>query len=253
MILIWYCRFDITIGFLSGNGVLLEREWTAACHEQSLKRKEQNPTSVPIKIEEHMTHHLLLATDLAILFAKRTKVRKGLISQSEQEFWNECNSLAQRIRHFEDSWDPALKDDGKQETDFSQWLPRPRDDIVDPAQQRPFFTGELFPMNFAIMDMCAMKVIFKYKLAQLKGQQPPTQCREEAFKTAQMFEAIELCPDSRPGALLAMHQAFAMTCIFLPKDERTTMWLRRKYASLEAKGYVLINIIQGRQHSTTYN
>lgn len=238
IILIWYYRFDITVGFLSGNGVILERDWIAASHESSVKRKEQNPSSLTLKIEEYLNYHRLLAADLAILFAKRTKAKKGLISQSEQEFWTECNILAQRIKQFEDSWDPALKSSGKDEVKFSKWLPRPQDDIVDPTKQRPFFTGTLYPMNFAIMDMCALKVMFKYKLAQLEGKPPPPECREEAFKAAQMFEAVELCPESRPGAILTMLQTFAITCLFLPKDKRTTTWLRRKFVSMEAKGYV---------------
>ena len=244
VILIWYYRFDITVGFLSGNGIILERDWIAASHESSLKRKEQNPSSMTIKFEEYTNHHRLLAADIAILFAKRTKAKKGQVLQSEQEFWTECNTLAQRIKHFEEPWDQVWKKAKKDGMDDSGWCPRPQDDIVDPTNRRPFFTGDLYTMNFVFMDIWALKVMFKYKLAQLEGKPPPLECREEAFKAAQMFEAVELDPDSRPGALLAMLQAFAMTCLFLPKDERTTTWVRRKFVAVEAKGYVMTIMVK---------
>ncbi|KAF2235613.1 hypothetical protein EV356DRAFT_444829 [Viridothelium virens] len=238
MIFIWYFRFDISVGFLSGNGVILEREWIATCHEKSLERKEQNPSSVSAKIEEAMNHHRLLAADLAILFAKRTRSKKRPVSQSEQEFWAECSSLRRRIKQLEESWTPASIGPQNVATDSLRWLPRPQDSILDPRTTRLLFTGDFYPMNFAIMDMCALKVMFKHKLAQFQGKPTPLDCREEAVKAAQMFEAIELSPESRPGAPLAMHQAFAITCLFLPKDERTVMWLRRKFVSVEAKGYI---------------
>ncbi|KAI9663007.1 MAG: hypothetical protein M1821_008054 [Bathelium mastoideum] len=245
-ILMWYYQFDLTVGFLSGNGVILEKEWIARCHERSLREKQANPSNVALTIEEYMNHHRLLATDLAILIAKRTRAKKGLVCQSEQEFWTECNSLAQRIAHFENYRDPALNDSGKEEYDFSGWRPRPSNDIVDPTRQRPFYTGELFPMNFALIDLCAIKVMFQYKLVQLEGKPQSADCTKEAFKAAQMFEAIQLCPDSRPGALLAMHHSLAMTCLFLPRDERTTMWLRRKFVSVEANGYIFPSAFRRR-------
>ncbi|KAI9710342.1 MAG: hypothetical protein M1820_002837 [Bogoriella megaspora] len=245
-IFIWYTRFDITVGFLSGNGVILDRKWMAKCHESALSRVQNNPSSIRYKIEEYMTHHRLLAVDLAILFAKRTKAKKGLISQSEQEFWSECNAISERIQKFSNNWDPALRDPTKVATDFSGWKPRPVDDIVDPTEQRPFYTGDLQPMNLAIVDLSAMNVMFKYKLAQLEHRPPPPECRDEAFNAARMFEAIELCPDSQPGALLAASQSFAMACLFLPKDERHTTWLRRKFATMESNGYIFPSSLRRR-------
>ena len=237
-ILTWYYQFDITVGFLSGNGVVLEREWMVRCHEAFLREKEKHPTSLVAKLEEYINHHRLLAADLAILFAKRTRAKKGQIQQSEQEFWTECDNLARQIRQLEGSRDPALKASMGEEYDILRWLLRGPNDAVNPTNRRPFYTGELYPMNFAFIDICALKVMFKHKLAQLEGKPPPAECREHAYKAAQMFEAIELCPDSQPGAILAMHQCLAMTCLFLPKDEETVMWLRRKFVSVEAKGQV---------------
>jgi hypothetical protein len=234
--LIWYTRFDITVGFLSGNGIVLDRSWMAACYERCLQQKQSDPSDVQSSIEEYMTHHRLLAVDMAALFAKGAKIRKGSNSPSEQEFWAECEAMSESIQSFANNWDPILSNPALEVTDFSSWRSGPDDSVVEPTSQRPFYTGELFPMNFAVVDRCAMKCMFMYKLALLEGRPPPVECRDEALKAARMFEAIELCPDAQPGALLAIHQSFAMTCLFLPKDERTTMWLRRKFALMESAG-----------------
>jgi hypothetical protein len=234
--LTWYTRFDITVGFLSGDGSVLDRDWMVACHEHCLEQKNKDPTNVQAQIEEYMTHHRVLAGDLSVFFANAAKAKKGLFSQSESEFWAECKVLSQRIQSFADDWDPVLRNPALEVTDFSSWNPGPEDDIVDATSQRPFYTGELFPMNFAIIDVCATKCMFQYKLALLEGKPPPIECTEEAFKAARMFEAIELCPEFSLGALLGIHQSFAMTCLFLPKDERTTTWLRRKFALMESTG-----------------
>ena len=59
---------------------------------------------------------------------------------------------------------------------------------------------------------------------------------KRAYKICQMFEQLEMWPASPPGCLIISQSKLAMATLFLPRDQRHHMWIRRKFALIETMG-----------------
>lgn len=70
---------------------------------------------------------------------------------------------------------------------------------------------------------------------------PPQEVVLQAYRTCQLFEAIELYPGAPPGAVIEARASFGIATLFLPKDERHITWFRHKFAKIETSGYVSNN------------
>jgi hypothetical protein len=57
-----------------------------------------------------------------------------------------------------------------------------------------------------------------------------------AYTICQIFETLELWPGSPPGCLIISQAMIAIAALFLPRDSRHHMWIRRKFALIETMG-----------------
>ncbi|KAF2455024.1 hypothetical protein BDY21DRAFT_290284, partial [Lineolata rhizophorae] len=229
----WYMRYDIFAGLMAGYETVLTRDWFTACADYYEAQALEHPDDLGLKFEERLALSRLLATDIAILFAQKGK---GTITDAD--FAAEARSLQQQMAAWERDIDPRMKDPAKLVTDFSGAPPRDPDDIVDPYAGDFLFGGDLFTTNFALQDYWAVDLMFKSQLAAARGNLADPELRDIAFKLCHMFEAIELYPHSPVGSVVAVQAGLGMACLFLPKDQKHTMWARRKLATVESKGYI---------------
>ncbi|CAK7199985.1 hypothetical protein SEUCBS139899_002673 [Sporothrix eucalyptigena] len=61
---------------------------------------------------------------------------------------------------------------------------------------------------------------------------------KRAYAICQIFETLEMWPASPPGCLIISQAMIAMAALFLPRDARHHMWIRRKFALIETMGYI---------------
>ncbi|CAK7232026.1 hypothetical protein SBRCBS47491_008128 [Sporothrix bragantina] len=59
---------------------------------------------------------------------------------------------------------------------------------------------------------------------------------KRAYAICQYFEMLEMWPASPPGCLIISQAMIAMAALFLPRDSRHHMWIRRKFALIETMG-----------------
>lgn len=59
---------------------------------------------------------------------------------------------------------------------------------------------------------------------------------ELAFGACQVFETVERWPASPAGAMITLQASVAIAALFLPRDDRHRMWIRRKFALIESVG-----------------
>ena len=104
----WYIRFDLYASVLAGCGTILGREWAAAAHDYYARQALEKPNEIEYKFEERIFRSRLLATDIAILFAKRTR---GAIE--DDDFVTECDALSNQFDMYEIDIDLALRDPSK--------------------------------------------------------------------------------------------------------------------------------------------
>lgn len=231
MILSWYMRFDVFAGLLGGFQTVLSREWFTGGFEFYRRKAVQEPDEFEWKVEATISQYRLLAMDMSLLFAR---MGKGEISFQQFEIENAL--LSKRMEEWDTKMDPALKDAQYLVSDFTGAPYVEPDNIVDPYAPGFFYRGPLYPMNIARMDWISVDVMHKYQTALITNTSPPADLMDKAYLSCQLFEAIELWPESPRGTILCLQASLGISCLFLPRDDKHAMWGRRKLATIEANG-----------------
>ena len=229
-ILVWYSRFDVMGGLLSGNEIVLGRDWFVAAEEYYRQQSLSYPMSIDYKIEATITRHRLMAVDLALLYAQ---LPRGDISTDD--FIRESEGFAEQIRSWNETLDPVFFDEAYLVNHFGGLQPDP-DDIVNPYLPCGLHKGPLYTLNYMRIDWHAIDLMHQYKTASLLGRPPPPRLGELALEICRIFEAIEFWPESPPGAFLKAQGNLALAALFLPKDKKHIMWVRQKFAKIESLG-----------------
>ncbi|KAL8707891.1 MAG: hypothetical protein Q9220_007175 [cf. Caloplaca sp. 1 TL-2023] len=228
----WYSRFELFAGFMSGYDAVLGREWFAMNEQYYIQQVVVYPEDINLKLESAVASHRVLALDMVSLFAK---LPRGAISVPDFQVENE--RLAARIKDWKQSLEPLCVDQRYLVGSF-EGAPKPdKDDIVDPYRPGGLFKGPLWTMNFLMMDWLGTNITHAYQTALLLKQMPPPGLVEMALEICRLFEAIQLYPGNIPGSVLSAQAGLGVAVLFLPRDERHTMWCRRKLAIIEAQGY----------------
>ncbi|KAL8902790.1 MAG: hypothetical protein Q9207_004380 [Kuettlingeria erythrocarpa] len=232
-ILAWYARFDLFVGFLSGYETVLGREWIGAKEKFHTERARQHPGDISLRLEAAVASHRFIALDMALLFAK---LKVGGISVPE--FLSENEVLTARIDGWRQSLGPLLTDERYIVTSFEGVPKQDEDDIVDPYRPGGLFRGPLFQMNFVLIDWLGSNIMHTYQTALITGRPAPPGLSEMALELCRVFESVEYWPESDRGSILQAQAGLGIAALFLPKDERHTMWIRRKLANIEGQGYM---------------
>ena len=228
-ILAWYARFDLFAGLMSGGQTRLGREWFDANEQYYSTAAQNDPENIDLKIEAYIASHRVVAMDMAALFAK---LPRGAISM--EDFLKENQAIRDHLSNWTQELDPALLNGEHLVMKFDG--ERDPEDIVDPYQPGGLYRQPLWTVNYMIMDARAMDIMHQYQTAQLLQQPPPAHLTQLALEQCRSFEAIEFWPGSPPGAILPAQAGLGLAALFLPKDDRHTMWCRRKLAKVESMG-----------------
>jgi hypothetical protein len=132
--------------------------------------------------------------------------------------------------------DPSLQDSRYLVTDFSGAPAFDPDDIVNPYMPGVIYGGPLWVMNVAAIDWHSISLMHLYQTALTIKTQPSRELCLKAYASCQLFESVELWPGSPPGTVLALQSSLGISCSFLPRDQRHSMWARRKLATIESNG-----------------
>ncbi|SMR52759.1 unnamed protein product [Zymoseptoria tritici ST99CH_1E4] len=231
-IIVWYIRFDLFAGMMSGGETSLDREWLAASADFYKRQTTDKPHDIGARLEEYFATSRLLATDVALLFAGRTKN-----AIDDEQFSAEVERLTKDFADFSHTIKTAFTDPSYFQKTFPRAPKRAADDLFNFRDPNALYAGELSAMNFVIMDFMAIELMFKYQLAMASGQQPPAELGKIAMKKCKLLEAIEYGDDS-PTALLGCQASLGIMTLFLPKTPEYTTWCRRKFALVEQLGYM---------------
>lgn len=228
-VLLWYVRFDLFVGFQSGGEAVLGREWYEAVHNCYVQKVRDDPDNIEMKYEERFAHSRLVAKDSNDLFAR---TGKGLISP--QDFMAQLPLLRERVESLRQNLPSALTDPS-QMVHSIPGTPDP-DDIVNPYEPDIIWGGQLWTTNYLNLDLWGIQFMFAISSSMALKQPLDSEWSKEAYKAIQMFEAMCAYPDAPLGSQLEAQVSFAISVIFLPKDPKTIMWVRRTFAKIEASG-----------------
>ena len=231
-ILGWYARFDLFAGIMSGCETVLSRDWFRASEQYYKQLVIQDRTNIHNRIEANIAGHRLMAMDMALLFSK---LPRGLISIDE--FVRENQQISDAIAAgMADLEDITANQRHHLVTSFEGAPERDPDDIVDPYKPGGLYSGPLWTINYLLLDYHAVHTVQQYQSALMLQLQAPPDLPSRALEQCRIFEAIERWPGSPPAAILPAQASLGVAGLFLPKDERHSMWCRQKLAKVESLG-----------------
>lgn len=208
----------------------MDREWFAASADFYKRQSKDKPTDLGARFEEYFATSRLLATDVTLLFAAKTKN-----TISDEQFSNSVASLSKDFEDFGRTIENAFTDSSSFVKAFPRAPPRSEDDLFDYQDPKFLYGGEYSTMNFVLIDHWAIDLMFKYQLSLAMEQPPSPELTEIAMKKCKMFEAIQHGEES-PAAVLGCQASLGIQCLFLPKEQRYTQWARQKFARIEQLG-----------------
>ncbi|GAB7357660.1 hypothetical protein MBLNU459_g0152t2 [Dothideomycetes sp. NU459] len=242
-IISWYIRFDLFAGFLSGYETVLDREWHVACTEFYLRQARDRPKDLGSLFEEKFGKSRLVALDVSLLFA-----RKANGTLSDEDFASGLIQLSADMAQMEHELETAFEDSRTYVKHFPK-APKlePEEDLMNSTDPEFLWADELFTWNFILIDFWAIHLLFKTQVAQVNPSMTVAmEMGQLAFKVCKMFEALQYCDKESTAMILGAQASLGISAACLPKEEKYTMWCRRKYATVEACGYIYPNALRQR-------
>ncbi|KAI0899687.1 hypothetical protein F4806DRAFT_492681 [Annulohypoxylon nitens] len=241
IMLTWYIRFDVFVGMLGGFETNLPRQWFSNVVQYSREQVEKDPQNIGWKTELHASALRLISRDMSILYAKG-----GRGEFSGEEFAVEHDRITKRLYEWKATLDPTLTDPNFLVTDFPYRVPLNEDNIVDPYKPGHLYRFPLFSTTMLTAEWHSILVMHKSQEAFALQQKPSEELSTLAHNICEIFEGVQLYPSAPNGALIPIQACLAIAALFLPRENRYHMWLRRKYALLESLGYVFPLTIRSR-------
>ncbi|RYP41759.1 hypothetical protein DL767_000775 [Monosporascus sp. MG133] len=216
----WYVRFDVSVGMMAGFETALPQEWFSATVKFSVLR--------------------LISMDMSLLYAKG---RRG--EMSSEDFSAEYRHITSRLYEWRENLDPAITDSSYLITDIGQKQPL-KDDIVNPYKPRYLYDFPLFRTTTLIAEWNSVILMHNSQETMALQQEPSVQLNKCAIEICEIFETVEKWPAAPKGVLMHLQPCLAMAALFLPRDSRYQMWIRRKYALIEKLGYIFPSAVRAR-------
>ena len=229
-IFIWYARFDVSAGLLGGNETVLSRDWYISKEEYDAEQATLYPDDVQKQLAYAMSIIRRSGLDMASLYAK---LSRGLISIDEFVVQNDdLSRTMDRVKDILQSYEGSEYSI----TFYPNQIPLTDDDVVNPYVPGGLYQGPLWGVNFTWMDYLGTVTMFKYQSSLVLGYPPMAEMESLAMEQCRLAEAVERWPQKENGYIISFKNSIALSALFLPKDEKHTMWCRRKLAMMEQNG-----------------
>lgn len=217
---------------MGGFETALPREWFVSAVQRSKEMVEDNPEDIPWRIEVHATILRLISMDMSILYARSSR---GEISP--EAFVEDYGRISARLNEWKAGLDPAITDSNYLVTEFQHEQRLTEDDIVNPYRPGSLYRFPLFSTTILILEWHSITIMHKSRQeGYALEQEPSEELRQLALSACEIFETVRLWPETPMGATVTVQACLAIACLFIPRERRYHMWIRRRYASLEATG-----------------
>ncbi|KAI6376737.1 hypothetical protein MCOR25_002702 [Pyricularia grisea] len=235
-ILSWYNRYDVFVGLMGGFAAALPEDWFTSLVSYYHSMSLQDPTNPLWKIEECSARLRLLSREVSLLVAKQS-------ATPDQSYLDQHASISQRLGAWRDGWDPALSDPAYLVQDLGERAAERPESIVDVSVPGSLYQEPLFPVTLLSCEWHTVVILHECQRADIptKGdgtEELQARLSEQAFAICRIVESIELWPSSPRGSLILTQACLALAALFLPHDAKHQIWIRRKFALLEALGCI---------------
>ncbi|KAK4151260.1 hypothetical protein C8A00DRAFT_17308 [Chaetomidium leptoderma] len=231
--LAWYARFDVFIGIMGSFKTSLTREWFAVPAEFYESRAAADPHNVALKIEACSARLRLISMEMSQLFAKGAKQEI-----TEEQYIAEHRRLSTVWDDWKNSWDPALTDAAYVVNDLpGDPTPAP-DGMVSPFGPAVLLRPPLFASTLLTCEYHSISLMLASQSARKLTEDDQARLMAHAYAICQIWETVELWPHSPAGSMSILQSCLAIAALYVRRDPKHHMWIRRKFAFLETKGYI---------------
>ncbi|KAL2793560.1 hypothetical protein BJX66DRAFT_223065 [Aspergillus keveii] len=228
----WYARFDIVAGLVSGNEMVLGRDWYIVREEYDAKEAANHPDDIEKQLALTSSINRRFGLEMASLYAK---LSRGMIDFGD--FLAQNEQLGQNLDRVRDILSRFATQYIIQT--YPDQKPLTKDDIVDPYIPGGLHYGPLWDANFAWIDYYSTKAMYKFQFLTATQQGSMEELMALSFEQARLIETIERWPDKEKGYVFGFKNSITMASMFFPRDNKHLMWCRRTFALMEQSGYVI--------------
>ena len=228
-VLSWYARFDIFAGLMSGYETSLGREWLVANEVYYRHQTQRHPGDINHQIGTAVATHRLMAMDMAVIFAKRSRAEITLV-----EFKLENERMSKRISDWKRHLNSLHQAAATSVQSFE--VKGPSTSIIVPHMPGGFYKEGLSTLNLMLIDGLAIDIMHRYRFALLLKQPLPSELGKMALDLCGLVEAVDCWLEAPSGVALSVQAALALATLFLPKNDRYKTWSRQKLARIEGMG-----------------
>lgn len=231
MILAWYTRFDVFIGIMGSFETSLSREWFATYVEYYSSKTVTEPENLGSKTDASSARLRHITMEMTLLLGKGARQEI-----SEGEYAAEHDRISDTLNEWKDGLDPALQDSSHVVTEFPGAHAMGPDDIVNPFVPGVLFRPPLFASSILNCEWHSIFLMHASQAVSEPSDEDRAQLMEHAYAICQICETVQFWPQSPEGSLVILHSSLAIASLFVPRDSKHHMWIRRKFALLERMG-----------------
>lgn len=229
----WYTRYDCFVALMGGFPTDLSKEWFDLMNDHHRSRMIVNPEDLNCKISLRSTQLRAISYDMSMLYAR------GGRGQIEPEgFAQEHTRITQELLNWKSTWETILSIPEYLVTDFSHRREADPDDIVDPYMPGLLYKGPLFTNTLIYTEWESIMIMHLSQSSDVPAEQVFVNTAKHAYAICQYFENVQYWPLKPKGALIPLQCCVSIASLFLPRDYRHQMWVRRKLALMDTMGFI---------------
>jgi hypothetical protein len=231
-VLTWYVRFDVFVGLLGQFETALPRTWFSEYADYCKARSEEEEAHVEWVIEHTSSRLRLISMEMSLLFGRASS---GEVPP--ETFVMEHRRIHTALVDWRANLDAVMANPAYAITDLEQPAGGVSpEDIVNPFTTQMLFKPPLFSTTVLVCEWHSIIVMHESQASLPPNPEPTPGMTEHSYAICQFFEAVELSQHSPKGSLIILHACICIATLFLPRDSRHHMWLRRKFALIETLG-----------------
>ena len=231
IILTWYARFDVFIGIMGSFDTTLPREWFSASVEYYNARAAAEPANLSWKTEACSARLRFISMEMSMLFGRGARAEV-----TEAEYAVEHARLSGALTAWREGWDSAQEDPAYLVRDFPSDQALDPNDIVNPFAPGVLYHPPLFASTILSCEWHSIVLMHESQAAAESTGEARQRLTDHALAICRICETVEFWPLSPAGSLIILHPSLAMASLFVPRDARHHLWIRKKFALLETMG-----------------
>ncbi|KAK2591640.1 hypothetical protein QQS21_010654 [Conoideocrella luteorostrata] len=230
----WYSRYDCFVAIMGGFPTDLPKGWFNLMNDYNQAQMVADPNELCWKINLRTTQLRSISYDMSMLYARGSR---GQIDS--EDFAHEHTRITNKLLEWKSTWDIILSNPDYLVTDFSYQKEKDPNDIVNPYMPGLLYKPPLFTNTLINTEWSSIMIMHLSQSSETPDKTVFIDIAKHAYLICQYFETVEFWPLKPKGALMPLQCCVSIASLFLPRDSRHQMWLRRKFALLDTIGFIL--------------